>query len=341
MKFRAMAIALVSALSLSSLSFAAAAPLSGDFEDPAWAGNQALVAKKVADEGTQYYLIHTDGSSKLLLDSSANATEVSVSKDGSKIAYVNDNGDIYVMDMATSKSDLVTSDHDPKMELQFNDSGSKIYFLAGDKIDKLSVIDLSEKKTTALVSDGVAYKSDLRVSADESKAAYVVTAAGKVDETSGEYGVDSKGTEPQIYSVNLNGTDKPVKLTDSTDNKVFTNMTQNNEVIYVSADPDKDGMPLMKMDNQKMNHVWVGHLNVYGVSVLNDGSVLVVGDNLMYGKSLFSVGSNGVTKRIAALPEDATAVVAKDMSHIAVTVSTDMGEKIMLLNGGKLVDLTK
>ncbi len=341
MKLKTMAIVLVSVFSLSSFNFAAAAPLSGDFEDPTWAGDKALVVKQVEAEGTQYHLVYTDGSSKRLMDSQMNATEVAASRDGLKLAYVNDNGDIYLMNTTTLQTELLTSDHDPKMELQFNAAGTKLYFLAGDKIEKLAVINLSDKKMSILVSDGVAYKSDLSISEDESKAAYVVTAAGKVDETSGEFAVDSKGTEPQVYSANLNGTDKPVKLTSSGDNKVFTTIGKDNEILYVSADPDKEGMPLKKIDAQKKDRIWVGHLNVYGLAVLNDGTVLVMGDNLMYGKSLFLVGHDGVTQKIASLSDEVTGFVAKDLEHIALVVSTDTGSKVTWLNHGKHIDLTK
>lgn len=341
MKLRVLASVMVGVMALSATSFAASNPLSGTVTSPKWSGSESLIAQVQTSEGTEYQKLSLNGTHEVLVKASANATELTTSQDGTKAAYVNDNGDLFLVDLVSKKETKLSVDNEPKMELQFNTAGTKLYFLMGDKIDKLAVIQLSDGKQSVLVSDGVAYKSDLDIAKDESKAVYVVTGAGKVDETSEALTIDTKGTEPQIYSVKLTGSDKPVKLTTSLDNKISTKLNMAGETLFISAMDTTDALPLKKISIDGLTTLYyVNHLAVESVNVLSDGTVLLKAFSGNK-ESLFTADGMGRTKKLADLPEGTTGVVASDLAHVAITVLTTDGEKVAVLNQGKFVDLTK
>lgn len=359
MKLRVLSLTMASIMALGSFSFAATSPtaagapvikaapkLEGTVNEPRWLNAETLLVKVVTDLGFEYHKLSLNGHSELLIKATSNTTELAESPDGKKIAYVNDNGDVFLMELATQKEIKISSDNEPKMELQFSADGSKLYFLMGEKIDRVAVIQLSDQKLSLMVDDKVAYKSDLQISKDGTKAFYAVTKAGKVDEVNDAFTVDSKGTEPQYNLADLTAVAaKPVQLTGTTDNKIYGRFLSDNSTVFISADPDKAGMPLKQISADGKIKFLVSHLDVYEALITTDGSLLIVGESSSFKKSLFSVDANGRTKHIAVLPEGTSAVTATDLGHIAVTVDTDLGEKISVLNatvsGGKFVDLTK
>lgn len=344
MKLQFAAMTLASLMVISSTSFAGTAPspLFGTVNDPLWLSSDRLIVNVMTDSGSEYRTLGLSGASEVLVSAAANATELVQSPNGKQAAYVNDNGDLFLVDVSTKALTKLSTDNEPKMELQFNEAGTKLYFLYGEKIDKVGVIQLADGKMTNLISDGVAYKSDLQVSRDETRAVYAVTKAGKVDEVNEAYTVDSKGTEPQLFIAAFAPGSKAVQLTTAVDNKVFVKTLADNSVVYVSAHPDKDGLPLRKISpDGKEDRYFVSHLDVLGVSVLKDGSLVVIGQNSSYAKALFAVDNSGATKKLLNLPADATAVSGTDLNHLAITVDTESGEKVSVLNGGKLVDLSK
>lgn len=343
MKYRAMALTMATLMTLGSVSFAATPALTGVVNQPSWFGADQLLVKSVTETGFAYYQLNLNGDNTLLVQPAVNATEVAETANGSQVAYVNDNGDLFLLNTQTKSLKKISTDNEPKMELQFSQDGSKLYFLMGEKIDKLAVITLADGQQKTLVSDKVAYKSDLQISADGSKALYAVTKAGTVNDKDESFSVDSAGTEPQYSVVDLTAANaKPIQVTNSTDNKVYGRFTKDNKIIFVSAYADKEGMPLMQMnpDGSALTTL-IGHLDVSEVLVLNDGTLLVVGENASFKKALFKVAANGTTIKLVSLPEGTTEVQAKDLEHIVISVETEQGEKVSALVGGKFVDLTK
>lgn len=349
MKFRVMALAMVSVMAIGSTSFAAASQpqaqsqLQGTINEPQWINSENLIVKKVTDQGFEYYKLGLNGSSELLLKAAANATELVMSPDGKQFVYVNDNGDLFLVDSATKAESKLSSDIEPKMELQFSENGSKLYYLLGEKIDRVAAVNLADRKQSILVDDKVAYKSDLQISKDETKALYAVTKAGKVDEVAEAYTVDSKGTEPQYSLADLKTAGaKPVQLTSTLDNKIYGSFLSDNRMVFVSASSDDTGMPLKQIsaDGKDIKFL-VKHLDVSESVVLKDGSLLIIGENSVFKKSVFTVDASGTTKQLAVLPEGTLAISATDLNHIAATVETELGEKVSVLKNGKFTDLSK
>jgi Tol biopolymer transport system component len=349
MKFRVMALAMVSVMAISSTSFAAASqpqaqsPLQGTINEPQWINSENLIVKKVTDQGFEYYKLGLNGSSELLLKAAANATELVMSPDGKQFVYVNDNGDLFLVDSATKVESKISTDTEPKMELQFSDNGSKLYYLLGDKIDRVAAVNLADRKQSIVVDDKVSYKSDLQISKDETKALYAVSKSGKVDEVAEAYTVDSKGTEPQYNLADLKtAAAKPVQLTSTPDNKIYGSFLLDNRMVFVSASSDDTGMPLKQIsaDGKDIKFL-VNHLDVSESVVLKDGSLLIIGENSAFKKSVFTVDASGTTKQLAVLPEGTLAISATDVNHIAATVETELGEKVSILTNGKFTDLSK
>ena len=130
-----------------------------------------------------------------------------------------------------------------------------MYFLTGDKLDQVASMKVSDGTITTLISDKVNYKSDLHLSADGKKLLYVAGKEGSTKFTEGENpevdSIDTTGTEPQIYKVNLDDA-KPaaVAITTTTDNKIFPGFLSNGNIVYLSADVESDNLPELKMIDQ-------------------------------------------------------------------------------------------
>lgn len=349
MKGKALALSMVTLLTLSSLNFAATSQidkgvsLGNVVNQPNWLSNEELLVKSETENGFEYYRLGLNGEEKLILSSSANATEVAESSDGTQLAYVNDNGELFILNINSQGLKKLSVDNEPKMELQFSADGSKLYFLMGEKIDQIVMMDLSTGKQTILLADKVSYKSDLQISSDGSTAMYVVTKAGTVNDKDESYTVDVKGTEPQLSILDLaTAGAKPMQVTTSLDNKVYPRFTANKEIVYISGDELHENMSLMHLNaDGKGSRYFVNHLDVSQAIVLEDGTLVVVGESSNYKKSVFKVAANGSTERVVTLPEGTAEVQMTDLEHIAVTVATEAGEKVSALVDGKFVNLTR
>lgn len=236
-KITALVITALMAISASAPGFADTA-LKGELADPIWVGNQQIVVGEVKTLGLEYYLVNaTDGSAKVVIPEEKNATEVAASSDGMMIAYTNDNGDIFKMNLSDMKEEKISSDNEPKTELNWSTDGKKLFFLKGEKLDAISAITLETKKTADILADKVAYKSDLYISPNGKRLIYTVTNAGTTDATT--LAISAKGTEPQIYRLDLTQKDaKPLKMTSSLDNKSYSVLAGSGAVIYLSTDPN-------------------------------------------------------------------------------------------------------
>lgn len=348
MKGKALALSMAALLSLSSLSFATTsqmnkeASLGNVVNQPNWLNQEQLLVKAETETGFEYYRLGMNGEKKLLLAASVNATEVTESSDGKRLAYVNDNGELFILDLSSMAIKKVSVDNEPKMELQFSADNSKLYYLMGEKIDQIAMMDLGTEKQTILLGDKVSYKSDLQISVDGTKAMYIVTKAGTVNDKDESYAVDTKGTEPQLNLLDLSTTAaKPIQITTNLDNKVYPRFVANNEIVYISSDDAHVNMSLMHLnaDGKELRY-FVNHLDVSQVITLKDGTLLVVGESSNYKKSIFKVLPNGSTEKLVALPEGTLDVQMSDFEHIAITVATESGEKVGTLASGKFVDLT-
>ncbi|WP_024634548.1 MULTISPECIES: stalk domain-containing protein [unclassified Paenibacillus] len=226
-------------------------------ENPRFAGADKLIVSRSDDNGRTDYLVNTTSGQYDLLLTTDGGSDLVVSPSGEQAAYTNAEGAVYVIDLKTKASKLITSDDSIKPELVWSADGNAIYFMQGDKGSVIAKLNLADGAITKLVEDKVDYKENLNVSADGQKFIYTVTTLGKVtsDATNVDednVSIDFSANQQQIFSYNT-GDAKPeaVKLTTSTDDKVFVWSADGQKAYYVSV-PSEDGKAsLLSVDSSQ------------------------------------------------------------------------------------------
>lgn len=169
-----------------------------------------------------------------------NATEVSASYDGTLIAYTNDNGDIFKMNLNDMKEEENQFGQRAENRACMGSRWQQGVFPEGEKLDAISAITVATKISADVLADKVAYKSDLYISPSGKRRSTRLPNAGTTDATT--LAVSAKGTEPQIYRLDLTQKGaKPVKMTSSLDNKSYSVLAESGSVIYLSTDPGSPG----------------------------------------------------------------------------------------------------
>ncbi|PZT55157.1 stalk domain-containing protein [Paenibacillus silvae] len=235
-------------------------------ENPRFAGSDQMIVSKNDDQGRSDYLVNTATGKYELLLTSEGGSDLVVSPSGNQAAYTNAEGAVYVIDLKTKTSRLITSDTSIKPELVWSADESSIYFLQGDKGSVIANLNLADGSIKKLVEDKVDYKENLNVSVSGKRFVYTVTTLGKVtsDATNVDednVSIDFSANQQQLFSYN-NGLDKPeaVKLTTSTDDKVFIYSVDGQKAYYVSVPSEDGNASLMSVDaSQKPVTVYNEH----------------------------------------------------------------------------------
>ncbi|MDM5276180.1 stalk domain-containing protein [Paenibacillus silvae] len=311
-------------------------------ENPRFAGADQMIVSKNDDQGRSDYLVHTATGKYDLLLTSEGGSDLVVSPSGNQAAYTNAEGAVYVIDLKTKASRLITSDTSIKPELVWSADESSIYFLQGDKGSVIANLNLADGSIKKLVEDKVDYKENLNVSVSGKRFVYTVTTLGKVtsDATNVDednVSIDFSANQQQLFSYN-NGADKPeaVKLTTSTDDKVFIYSVDGQKAYYVSVPSEDGNASLMSVDTSQKP---VTAYNEHDVeqAVLSGGTlyVLVAQDE----KNSVILSIDTVTGQQSKLY-----TVSSDVSSIVVTGSqmaiVENG-RVLVLAGGSWKPVTK
>ncbi|GGH47417.1 hypothetical protein GCM10008014_10730 [Paenibacillus silvae] len=235
-------------------------------ENPRFAGADQMIVSKNDDQGRSDYLINTATGKYELLLTSDGGSDLVVSPSGNQAAYTNAEGAVYIIDLKTKASRLITNDTSIKPELVWSADESSLYFLQGDKGSVIANLNLADGSIKKLVEDKVDYKENLNVSVSGKRFVYTVTTLGKVtsDATNVDednVSIDFSANQQQLFSYN-NGSDKPeaVKLTTSTDDKVFIYSVDGQKAYYVSVPSEDGNASLMSVDaSQKPVTVYNEH----------------------------------------------------------------------------------
>lgn len=220
--------------------------LLADIDQAVWVNSSKLLVSKSIEDGREDYLVDalTGKYEQLLVSSST--SELVISPDGTKAAYSDANGAVYVITLSTKQAAQVSTDSTIKNELQWSNDGSSLFFLQGDKNSVVAKVNLADGSVSKVLEDKVDYKANLKVSADGTKFAYTVfkqpkvTADSAVDVDLDDVAIDATGTEPQAYFYNAAaGDNKPVQLTTGTDDKAFLQLSADgSKAYYVSLSAD-------------------------------------------------------------------------------------------------------
>ncbi|USB34219.1 stalk domain-containing protein [Paenibacillus sp. YPG26] len=319
--------------------------LEGSFSTLSFDEKGNVIATKEDGEALQVFKLNPSlGTPNEVFSSNEGAASAVFSPDYKWGAFTNDDGQLFVYDLSTGLTRQIGSDSSVKTDLVWSADGKKVYFIQGDKQEKISYITIDTGILTEVLADKVENKSDLQVSGDEKKIAYLVNTTGvaknDADSTEDSLTIDYSGAGAQVYSLDTatKGA-KPVQLTKTMDNKLLPSILADGSIVYVSADPDgKDVNSVLKSisaDGAKITDL-VSDIDVTMDVVTRGGKLLVAGLKADGSTQLFEV-TGGAKKEIYSTPDGITEVAVSKDGKIALISDG----KIVLVEGGKGILLTK
>jgi len=311
--------------------------------NPQWLSNEYVIVTNENDEPVSK-VVHIPSRKVIATIASG---DLSLSPDKKKGAYVDDNGQLFIVDLATKKATALGTDDDVKVELTWAPDGSSIYFFKGNNSDVIASMNVQTGEVTKIVDDKVKYKSDLRLSADGTKLMYIAAKEAKAnytDESKTEIDtIDTTGTEPQLYVVDLTSQQKtPTAVTTDTNNKTFS-FFAGDAIVYLSANPDDENeLPALKaiVGGQERNMATT--MNITYVATKGNIVFVLVGEKNGSYSIYRATAPQAQWTRIFNTKTTITAIAPSPFGNeIAVTIPTDEGEKIAVLINNKLIDITK
>jgi WD40 repeat protein len=318
---------------------------SGSFSNAKWVnGSQILVTSE--DENAFLFNVKTKKVMKQF-----SVLEMATSPDGKQAVYTDENGFVFLLDFETGKTTQISSDESFKAEFKWSVDGATVYFLQGDKNETISSMSVKDGRITKILDDKVEYKTDLVISDDGSKVLYTAAKQAETKYTDdGKTDVDTivtADTEPQIYSLEtaVQGS-KPVAISSTKENKFFTNLLPNGNVLFLGVDvEDEEKLPELKMlqTDGKATTTLVSALQIESINVTKKGSVYLLviekdGSSSIY---ILDLGTKKLERQLNT-PQAVTGFdVPLDEKQIVVMVSTKNGEKLMVFKNGNLEALTK
>lgn len=315
--------------------------LKGTNTNPQWINSSSLLVTNEEDSALK--LIHVQ-SRKVV--SSISQHDAVVSPDGQYIAYVNEDGLLYVMNLANGQAKQISNDDDVKVELTWSKDSKRLYFIHGSNNEAISMVSIATGAVTKIVDDKIKYKSDLHLSPDETKILYTVAKEAKTNYTDDQKtdvdSIDTAGADPQLFMVDLTSDNKQsVQLTNSADNKINSNFVSNNQIIYLSASSEVESFPSLKMIEGNKEETLLSNRNIIDVKVAKGIIYVIEEENGIYTIQTLHLETKSLKNLFRTKEEIKSLAVSPYNNQIAVTISTQSGEKIAILEKGKLVDMTK
>ncbi|MNM95551.1 translocation protein TolB [compost metagenome] len=293
-------------------------------------------------EVPQLIKLHTGGDYEVF-SSNDGAAGAAVSPDHTKAAFTNDNGELFVINTSNGLVEKIGSDTTVKTDLVWSQDAKRIYFIQGDKQEKIAYIDVETGKVTAVLADKVENKSEVQVSADLKKLVYFVNVTGTAE-------VDKAGTEEslkidyskagtQLFSLDLTKKDaKPVQLTSKLDNKLFLSLLSSGEVTYVSADPEgvieNSVLKIISADGTKESDL-AADIDVLSAKLIS-GKLIVLADVNGVSK-IYEVAASGTKTELYSTEKSVSEI---EVSPNGSIVLIEDG-KVVLVQGGATAELTK
>lgn len=319
--------------------------VSGDTFEPQWVNSSTILVSNEDVQSSKTLLLNTTTKK---ITHTVNGTGLVVSPNGKQAIYSNENGFVYLVDLISKKTKPLNIEDDSiKSEFVWSHDGKKVYFLQGDKGEKIASINVEDGVITTIFSDSLNYKADLQLSVDGQKLLYTVGKEGSTSFTEGDNPevdkIDTTDTEPQIYVLNLNeATPAAIKVTSTTDNKVFPGFVTNGNIVYLSAESDDDNLPELKMidQNNKINTLNATK-NIISSLVTPKGEVMILVAESNKTSVIYKV--NISTKKLTKVVSTKLKLTSFSVSgdKIAATVSEAKGDKVAVLKKGSFELLTK
>ncbi|MGX9135172.1 stalk domain-containing protein [Rummeliibacillus sp. JY-2-4R] len=321
--------------------------VNGDTFDPQWVNGSNILVSNEDAENNKSLLLNTTTKK---VTYTVNASGLVVSPNGKQAIYSDENGFVYLVDLVSKSKPKVLNDEDDSVKSEFvwSHDGKIVYFLQGDKSDKVGSIKVADGTISTIFSDSFSYKADLSLSVDGKKLLYTVGKEGSTTFTDGENpevdNIDTTGTEPQIFSVNLTDTTPTaIALTNTTDNKVFPRFIANGNIVFLSAEDDDENFPELKMIDKNQNVTsLISTKEIVYADVSPKGEVLILvsegnGKSVIY---KVNTSTKKITKVASSKLKLTSFSILNDKSIVATTPGAN-GDQVAVLKNGLFELLTK
>ncbi len=319
--------------------------LSGAFDAIHWDATGNIVVTKEDGETAQLYKLNKSTYGSELLSTSASEGSMTVSPNGQLGAFIDDNNLLSLLTISSGQVQVLGSDTSVKTDLRWSVDNKKVYFIQGDKQEKISYISLDTGKITQVLADKVENKSDVRVSSDDTKIVYIVNITGvaKTDKDSTEESltIDYSGAGAQLFSLDIATKDaKPVQLTKSNDNKLYPALLSGGNVVYMSADADNvsatNVIKLVTADGKSQD--LVSNIDVTFEDVSYDGIIIVAGIAKDGSMKVIKVDASGTQAELFSTTDDISEVaLSPDGTQLAVISDG----KVIVITNGQQIQLTQ
>ncbi|WP_409271336.1 stalk domain-containing protein [Neobacillus sp. SCS-31] len=319
---------------------------SGDTFNPQWVDNTTILVTSETEEESRSALLHIPTKKEIL---KINGTELTVSPNGKLAIFSDETGAVHLADLTAKKVNTINSNDDSvKVEFVWATDGKGAYFIQGEKSDAVSYINISTGEIKEIFKDKLSYKSNLRLSSDGTKLLYTVGKEGSTKVSEGDNSevidIDITGTEEQIYLINLNAEKKEAAaITTSTDNKVSPAFLANGNIVYLSADPESDSLPVLKLlsaDSKKTEDL-IANKDILAITVTAQGKVFILANENL--TTIYEVNPNTkkLTKILETKLELTSFTVSSDGKSIMATTPGTTGDTVVFYKNGAFEALTK
>lgn len=315
----------------------------GLFDTLHWTAAGSLIANKSDAETTQLIKFNTDPGNYEVFSSDDSAVDFVVSPDQQWGAFNDESGLLNLINLSSGAIKKLGTDNTVKTDLIWSKDGKKIYFIQGDKQEKIAQVSVDTGVVKTVLADKVENKSELRVSADEKGAVYIVNVTGvaknDADSTEDSLTVDFSNAGEQLYKLDLVTKDaKPAALTTTPDNKLYPEILADGSLVYLSADADgkvANSLKVIKADGTNGN-IALDVEVTWSTGVEN--GLVVAGLTADGSTVVYSIDGNGAKTELFRSAEDVSEVaVSKDGSKLAIVSDGT----VWVIQGGKALQLTK
>lgn len=316
--------------------------ITGEFAKPFFDASGHVVVNKEDGEAQSLIKLYANGDYEMF-SSNDNAVSAVVSPDGSKAVFTNNNGELFLLNTSTGRILPLGKDTSVKTDLIWSQDGKKIYFIQGDKQEKIAYIDVETEKVTTILADKVENKSEVQVSADQKKIVYFVNITGKAETdkagTEESLTIDYSKAGTQVFSLDLNvKSSKPVQLTSQLDNKLYLSLLSSGDIAYVSADPEgvieNSILKLISATDSKLSDVATDIDIISSKSVSGKLYVLAEANNL---SSIYEITGSGVKTELYSTEKTVSDFTISSDGSIALIEEG----LVVLVQGGVSTQLTK
>ncbi|KUP22600.1 stalk domain-containing protein [Paenibacillus sp. DMB5] len=331
----------LSAESLEILSFARP---EGQFDTLHWTADGSIIANKSDSETAQLLKFSAYPGDYEVFSSNESALDFSVSADQQWGAFTDETGQLKLINLSSGAISSLGTDTSVKTDLVWSQDGKTIYFIQGDKQEKIAQISVETGTVKAVLEDKVENKSELRLSADAKSVVYIVNVTGvaknDADSTEDSLTVDYSKAGEQLFKLDLATKDaKPKALTTELDNKLYPEILANGGVVYLSADAEGNAANTLKSisaDGATITNIALDTEATWSAGVAT--GLVVSGVAADGSTTIYSIDASGNKTVLFQTAEDVSEVaVSHDGSKLAVVSDG----KVLLIQGGKALQLTK